>query len=49
MQWEEPAVYEIKMDAEIGAYQDDFGSVPVIDRRGEGLDLDARVLDSEAA
>jgi hypothetical protein len=22
--WDEPSFYEIKMDAEIGAYQDDF-------------------------
>lgn len=25
MEWEEPVFYEIRMDAEIGGYQDDFG------------------------
>lgn len=28
MAWESPAFVEIKMDAEINAYQDDFGDEP---------------------
>jgi coenzyme PQQ precursor peptide PqqA len=27
MPWETPSVVEIKMDAEINAYQDDFGGI----------------------
>ena len=28
MKWEVPSFAEIKMDSEIGSYQDDFGDVP---------------------
>jgi hypothetical protein len=28
MRWETPSFVEIKMDAEIGGYQDDFGDPP---------------------
>ena len=28
MTWEVPSFVEIRMDAEIGAYQDDFGTPP---------------------
>jgi hypothetical protein len=28
MHWETPSFVEIKMDAEIGGYQDDFGDPP---------------------
>ena len=28
MKWESPAFVEVKMDAEIGSYQDDFEDVP---------------------
>jgi hypothetical protein len=28
MTWEVPSFVEIRMDAEIGAYQDDFGTLP---------------------
>lgn len=30
MRWEAPTFVEIKMDAEIGSYQDDFGDPPDI-------------------
>lgn len=30
MSWEAPSFVEIKMDAEINAYQDDFADVPDI-------------------
>jgi hypothetical protein len=28
MNWEAPSFVEVKMDAEIGAYQDDFADIP---------------------
>jgi hypothetical protein len=28
MKWEPPVFLELKMDAEIGAYQDDFENIP---------------------
>lgn len=28
MKWESPSFVEVKMDAEIGSYQDDFEDVP---------------------
>jgi coenzyme PQQ precursor peptide PqqA len=34
MEWHKPEIIEIRMDAEVTAYQDDFGddaNVPVID------------------
>jgi hypothetical protein len=28
MEWEEPKVFEINLDAEVGSYQDDFADDP---------------------
>ena len=43
MSWEAPKVVEIRMDAEIGSYQEDFGgdeeSPIVSDRSAEQSDL----------
>ena len=33
MNWEAPSFVEVKMDAEIGAYQDDFGDIPDVEER----------------
>lgn len=33
MNWEAPSFVEVKMDAEIGAYQDDFGDIPDVQER----------------
>ncbi len=30
MTWEKPSYVEIDMNAEVGAYQDDFGNVPIL-------------------
>ncbi len=30
MKWEPPSFAEVKMDAEINGYQDDFGDVPAV-------------------
>jgi hypothetical protein len=52
MQWEDPTFCEIKMDAEIGAYQSDFEPLRVTSLRdwyANDLDLDARAIDPEAA
>ena len=32
MKWEPPSFVELKMDAEINAYQDDFGNLPDIQK-----------------
>jgi coenzyme PQQ precursor peptide PqqA len=33
MSWEAPSFVEVKMDAEINAYQDDFGEIPDVQER----------------
>lgn len=33
MNWEAPSFVEVKMDAEINAYQDDFGDIPDVQER----------------
>ena len=33
MDWEAPSFVEVKMDAEINAYQDDFGNFPDVSER----------------
>jgi len=33
MNWETPSFVEVKMDAEINAYQDDFGDIPDVQER----------------
>ena len=33
MDWEAPSFVEVKMDAEINAYQDDFGNFPDVPER----------------
>ncbi len=35
MNWETPSFVEVKMDAEIGSYQDDFENVPDVPRQME--------------
>jgi len=35
MNWEEPSFVEVKMDAEISSYQDDFGDVPDVEEPAE--------------
>jgi len=35
MKWEAPSFVEVKMDSEIGSYQDDFGDIPDINRQPE--------------
>lgn len=35
MSYEKPEFVEIKMDAEIGAYQNDFDPVPFVEREAE--------------
>ena len=35
MKWEPPSFVEVKMDSEIGSYQDDFGDVPDISKQPE--------------
>ena len=46
MTWEVPSFVEIRTDAEIGAYQDDFGTVPDVVPPDE--DGPARVNESNA-
>jgi hypothetical protein len=37
MKWEPPEFLEVKMDAEIGAYQDDFENIPDLTEDTEPL------------
>ncbi|WP_447983337.1 hypothetical protein [Nitrospira sp. Nam74] len=49
MRWETPSFVEIKMDAEIGGYQDDFGDPPDVAPFQDALiPLDPKVTDPEA-
>ncbi|MCC2642165.1 MAG: hypothetical protein K0S45_2578 [Nitrospira sp.] len=46
MTWETPAFVKLKMDAEIGSYQDDFEQVPDVTQHREpvaaqGIECDA--------
>ena len=41
MNWEAPSCVEVNMDAEIGAYQDDFGDVPDVQERPTNAPLAA--------
>jgi hypothetical protein len=36
MEWTTPAYDEIKMDAEIGSYQEDGEPVPIVERQQQG-------------
>jgi hypothetical protein len=40
MRYEKPEFVEIKMDAEIGAYQNDFDPVPVVEQAEEAADAE---------
>jgi len=33
MNWESPSFVEVKMDAEIGSYQDDFQDIPDVQEK----------------
>ena len=37
MKWESPVFLEVKMDAEIGSYQDDFVNVPDVTEHTKSL------------
>jgi hypothetical protein len=40
MHYEKPEFVEIKMDAEIGAYQNDFDPVPFVEQAEEAADAE---------
>jgi coenzyme PQQ precursor peptide PqqA len=47
MSWETPSFVEIKMDAEINSYQDDFANIPDIEQpSAEGAPGDAPIATS---
>jgi hypothetical protein len=38
MNWTTPAYEELKMDAEIGSYQEDYDPLPFVERSDKALD-----------
>jgi coenzyme PQQ precursor peptide PqqA len=44
MDWEAPSFVEIKMDAEINSYQDDFKDIPDVREQSEAVAMTAEPI-----